>query len=133
MPSKAVIMWRLCDWYLKANVSMPQDKLIEIYRAITKPAKIPYLDWSGQPHSWGGKPDVNKETVIQWQKIAVMFRYMYGTLLKKIPDGWEIRWVWQGHRHEFPHLFKEDEVKEDLKNAKKAMAKEIQHDESQPG
>jgi len=126
MPSKAVIMWRLCDWYLTANVPMPQDRLIEIYRAVTKPTKIPYLREDGSAVF-----DTPKETVACWQKVAVMYRYMYGTLLKKLPDGWDMKWAWYGHRHEFPHLFDKDEVKEDLKKAKKAAAK-VQNDESQP-
>jgi len=98
---------------------MPQDKLIEIYRAVTKPAKIPWLNENGTAVS-----NIPKETVTRWQKVAVMYRYMYGTLLKKLPDGWEMRWAWYGHRHEFPTLFEKDEVKEDLKKAKKLEAKQ---------
>ncbi len=122
MPSKVMVMWRLCDWYLKSNVPMPQDQLIEIFKAITKPTKRPYLDEHGEPLSWDDK--VNKETIATWQKVAAMVRYMYGTLLKRKTDSWDLHWIWINHRHEFPKLFDEDEVKQDLKKAKKLEAKQ---------
>jgi hypothetical protein len=122
MPSRALLLWRLCDWYLTKNPPLTPEQLVDIYRAMTKPTSPPSIGY--EHHGtlyWHAEPNPKIGQVI------AMFRYVCGTLLKRKLDDYNFTFVWEGHMAEFPKLFDVEEIKKDeiIKKAKAALAKKV--------
>ena len=94
---------------------MTHEQLFEVFRVVTRARAIPRADvrHMGNDYAYVIPNDP------KLQQIAGLFRHMFGNIMKKVPD-WQLDWIWQGHRHEFPNVFDKATIKEDIKTAAKA-------------
>lgn len=113
MPSKAVILWRICDWYLTKSPAISPDQLFEVFRAVTKSLAIPNVGYHHVGQNYFDGVMTPKQ-----EQVAAMFRHLAGTLQGSALDDCTFSFVWSGHKAEFPKIFDAEMIKEDEKEKK---------------
>lgn len=129
MPTKAILLWRLCDWYIKKNPPFSPDVMFEVYRAMTKTIPIPNQDFVTRDKD--SDPYCYEPLPLDEEQIATMYRYLVAkTNLISMAHDCRLDFVWQGHKVEYPKFFDDDEIKEDqtiIKWLAKRAIKAIKH------
>jgi hypothetical protein len=110
MPTKPILLWRLCDWYTKTNPPINPEQLIEVFKIMTKASPVPRIDYHHHGSLYWHDPIPPK-----LEPAAAMYRHVVSHILKTDLLDWDISWIWEGRMAQYANLFDADEIAEDEK------------------
>lgn len=93
MPTRMTILWRLCDWYNhERKVPMSEEALVEIFRVIAKPIKIPRGNWT---HKGNGAYTIDETRITPRMKNTASFvKHIENKFLKRKISEEDYRFAW---------------------------------------